>query len=70
MKKPITIYVDSVGNEIISDGNHRGYNAEVLGMKIRKKIIGKIAGDVSNDPDYRPVSNLKVLEASVPFSDR
>lgn len=59
---PITVYTDSEGNHALVHGNHRAYKSYVTGQEVEREIIGSISKDVSNDPNYHPISELKIIE--------
>ena len=60
---PISVYKDAAGNHALADGNHRSYKAWVLGIAGPERVvIGTIQKDVSQDPDFRPISDLRVIE--------
>lgn len=60
---PVTVLEDTAGNHALSDGNHRSFKAWERGIKEPERIIiGKIRKDVSQDPNFRPISALKVIE--------
>lgn len=60
---PINIYLDNVGNIAVSDGNHRCFKAYQEGTltELPKNKIGNLTKDVSTDPYYRPISELKII---------
>ena len=59
---PINVYIDKKGHVVVADGNHRAYMALISGGEIEMIEIGKLEKDVSCDPCYRLVENLKVLD--------
>lgn len=64
INKPVNVYTDNSGNHVLSDGNHRAVRAFTEGRLdvLPRKIIGYIDRDISDDPDYRPIKNVKVIE--------
>ena len=62
--KSVFIYVDSNGNQALADGNHRAYSAHIKGLlsELPRKIIGKIPRDISEDPNYKEIAKLKVID--------
>lgn len=60
---PITVFRDSNGNHALADGNHRAYRAFTEGKlnNLGRVEIGKIKKDVSSDPDYRLIADLRVI---------
>ena len=68
MTKPINIMVDSEGNKLVTDGNHRATRALQTGEQLRENIIGTFKGTLARDENYRPVTALKLSEKEPPFS--
>ncbi|MDD5147293.1 MAG: hypothetical protein PHV63_01915 [Candidatus Daviesbacteria bacterium] len=59
---PVTVYEDSAGNHALVHGNHRAYKAYLNKTEIPREVIGRLNKDVSQDPYYRPVSQLQVIK--------
>ncbi len=61
---PVWVLRDDSGNHALTDGNHRAYRAYLDGNLdlLPRRIIGTFPGDVSQDPDYRPISALRVRQ--------
>lgn len=64
LSQPINVYRDTAGNEAIADGNHRGFRAFQEGTlaELPKRKIGTLPFDISQSQDYRPISELRVIE--------
>ena len=61
--------VNGLGQTIVVDGNHRAYRSEKTGEPLLEETIGRFEGDVSTNPDYQPVSDLKIVDVNPPFPD-
>lgn len=61
--KPIRVYTDNAGNHVLSDGNHRSKKALMNGRlgELPREIIGHLPKDVSQDPNYRHIRELKEI---------
>ncbi|GEM_PF-4597431 len=59
---PITVYRDTAGHHALANGNHRAYLSYLTGEKLEREVIGTISKDVSQDPNYHPISELKIIE--------
>ena len=68
-EEPGTHVVDEKGNKVVVDGNHRAYRDIKNGKEPKSNKIGDIKGDVSKDPWYRRIWDLKVSDADPPFDD-
>lgn len=62
LTSPITVYADAGGHHALAHGNHRAYRSFETGQDVEREIIGTIPKDVSQDPYYRPISKLKVID--------
>jgi hypothetical protein len=62
MEEPVFTAEDSAGHEVVMDGNHRAYYAEINGLPLRRRVVARIKKDVSQDPNFRLVSQLKAVE--------
>lgn len=60
LNEPRTIFIDQAGHAVVSDGNHHAYMAYLAGKPFIAEPIGRILKDVSQDPYFRKVSELKV----------
>jgi hypothetical protein len=69
MTDPIKVMIGPSGEKLVTDGNHRAYRAEQTGEKLLEKEIGSYEISVVNDPNYRPISSLRVVDTDPPFSD-
>lgn len=60
---PVFFLSDSLGNHLLTDGNHRAYRAHVEGTpnQLPRKAISTVQGDISKNPDCKPISELKVI---------
>ncbi len=65
ISEPVTVVVDPVGNHILQDGNHRAKRAELDGKPIERKIIGTAFEDVRNDPDYKLIKELRIIDKDI-----
>ena len=61
---PVTVYLDQAGNHALAHGNHRAYHFYLEGKldELQRKLIGFLPKDISQDPYYHPVSELKIVE--------
>ena len=61
--RPITVFVDPCGNQAVADGNHRAFVAHISDAlpELHRRIIGRIPRDISMDPNYRKIAELKFL---------
>lgn len=59
MEVPIAVYDDAAGNQTVADGNHRAYKAFHQNLPLKREVIGQLKDDVSKDPYFRPISELK-----------
>lgn len=64
IRRPIYVYTDEAGNHAVSDGNHRSVRALIEGEinELPRNVIGHINRNVSKDPNYKPISRLKIVE--------
>lgn len=62
LQKPISFGKDINGVPYTTDGNHRSKKAQLTGKPLLGRHIANGKFDVTTDPDFRPVSKLKVLE--------
>lgn len=60
--EPIKVLTDTAGNHALADGNHRAYKGYMTGIEVKREIIGRILKDISKDPYYHPISELKIIE--------
>jgi len=62
--RPVFVYEDTAGHHALSDGNHRATRAFQKGVlnALPRTIIGTFPQDVSKDPNFRPISQLVVVE--------
>lgn len=66
MTEPTLVMEDSAGHLVVNDGNHRECKAATTGTVLTRKIIGKIDKDVSKDPYYRKITDLRVVNFDPP----
>ncbi len=62
LSKPISVYEDTAGHHAVVDGNHRAYQGYTSGVELKREVIGTLSKDVSRDPYYHPISELKIIE--------
>lgn len=60
--EPIFYGEDLHGRKYVTDGNHRAYNAWLHGTPLWGQRVSRGNFDVTQDPDFRPVSQLKIIE--------
>lgn len=65
--RPVTVYTDALGNHALSDGNHRAVRAHSEGKldSLPRNIIGHVNRDISADPDYKPIRDVRIIEKTV-----
>lgn len=68
MTDPIKVMVGPLGERIVTDGNHRAFRAHKTGEELLEEAIGSYEDSVANDPNYRLVSELDVVDMDPPFS--
>ena len=68
-KRPVNVYTDTAGNHAVANGNHRSVKAFLEGTtdQLPRHVIGHLNKDVSKDPYYRHVSEVKMSEADPPY---
>ncbi|MGD9129496.1 MAG: hypothetical protein PVJ09_03360 [Candidatus Woesebacteria bacterium] len=60
-KEPILFQIDRNGLACLTDGNHRAHLAWRKREALWGQCIGRLNFDVTTNPDYRPVSRLKII---------
>lgn len=60
---PVNVYTDNTGNHVLADGNHRAVRALTEGQldALPRYVIGHIDRNISGDPNYKPISDVKVV---------
>ncbi|MBI2443319.1 MAG: hypothetical protein HYV40_05435 [Candidatus Levybacteria bacterium] len=62
VSQPVTVAIDAAGNHALFDGNHRAKRSEKIGEPLSRNIVGRLPFDVSQNPNYRLIPELKVVE--------
>jgi len=62
LNEPIFTVRDTAGNIAVTNGNHRAYKALQKGVVPPMRQIGTIGFDVSQSENFRPVSELVVID--------
>ncbi len=60
-KAPIFFGRDKNGVAYVTDGHHRAYHALQAGRMVEGVQIAEGNFDVTKDPDFRPISRLKLI---------